>query len=69
MEVFVKEEEWNQIRKATHQGRVVGCEAFQEQMGSKLGQRPKEETDGCAVILNSSRGGSRWRLPCKDGLL
>ncbi len=44
MEVFVKEEEWNQIHKATHQGRVVGYEAFQEQMGSNLGQRPKEET-------------------------
>lgn len=46
MEASIKEDEWDHIRKATQQGRVVGSESFQEEIGSQLGRRVKGETRG-----------------------
>lgn len=37
MEASIKDGEWDQIRKATQQGGVVGDEAFQEEIGHTVG--------------------------------
>ncbi len=46
MEASIKDGEWDQIRKATQQGRVVGDEAFQEEIGHMVGRQLKGETRG-----------------------
>ncbi|MGH7427895.1 MAG: REP-associated tyrosine transposase [Candidatus Methylomirabilaceae bacterium] len=46
MEASIQEDEWDRIRTATQQGRVVGSESFQEKIGSQLGRRVKGETRG-----------------------
>jgi formylglycine-generating enzyme required for sulfatase activity len=40
------EEEWDHIRRATQQGRVVGDDAFQEEIGQTVGRRVKGEIAG-----------------------
>jgi putative transposase len=42
----VSGKEWDQIRTATQQGRVVGSDSFQEEVGSTVGRRLKGETRG-----------------------
>lgn len=46
LETSVSGNEWDQIRKATQQGRVVGSDSFQEEIGSSVGRRLKGETRG-----------------------
>ncbi len=46
LEDSVSDTEWEHIRKATQQGRVVGRESFQEEIGSKVGRRLIEERRG-----------------------
>jgi putative transposase len=46
LEGFVNTTEWDEIRKATQQGRVVGNEAFQDEIGHAVGRRLKGETRG-----------------------
>lgn len=46
LEDSVSDTEWEHIRKATQQGRVVGSESFQEEIGSKVGRRLIGETRG-----------------------
>jgi putative transposase len=46
LEDSVSDTEWEHIRKATQQGRVVGSDAFQDEIGSKVGRRLKGETRG-----------------------
>lgn len=46
LEESVKEEEWDRIRRATQQGRVVGDDAFQEEIGQAVGRRLKGKTRG-----------------------
>ena len=46
LETSVADKEWDQIRKATQQGRVVGSDSFQEEIGSRVGRRLKGETRG-----------------------
>lgn len=40
------DKEWDHIRKATQQGRVVGSDAFQDEIGSSVVRRLKGETRG-----------------------
>lgn len=46
LETSVSGKEWDHIRKATQQGRVVGSDSFQDEIGSKVGRRLKGETRG-----------------------
>lgn len=46
LETSVSGTEWDHIRKATQQGRVVGSDAFQDEIGSRVGRRLKGETRG-----------------------
>ena len=46
LESSVADKEWDQIRKATQQGRVVGSDTFQDEMSSRVGRRLKGETRG-----------------------
>ena len=46
LETSVSGKEWEQIRKATQQGRVVGSGSFQDEIGSRIGRRLKGETRG-----------------------
>lgn len=46
LEASGSDNEWDRIRKATQQGRVVGSDAFQEEIGSQVGRRLKGETRG-----------------------
>jgi len=46
VDASVPADEWDHIRKATPQGRVVGSETFQEAMGNTLGRRVTGETRG-----------------------
>lgn len=46
LEGSANDEEWDQIRRATQQGRVVGDEAFQDTIGHAVGRRLKGETRG-----------------------
>jgi putative transposase len=46
LEASVSDSEWDRIRKATQQGRVVGSESFQEEIGGKVGRRLRGETRG-----------------------
>jgi putative transposase len=46
LETSVSDQEWDHIRKATQQGRVVGSDSFQEEIGSQVGRRLKGETRG-----------------------
>jgi len=46
MEASVRHEEWEQIRKATQQGRVVGSDAFQDDIANRVGRRVRGETRG-----------------------
>ncbi|MGQ0696419.1 MAG: transposase, partial [Nitrospiraceae bacterium] len=46
LETAVSGKEWEQIRTATQQGRVVGSDSFQEEVGSTVGRRLKGETRG-----------------------
>ena len=46
LEGSVNDEEWDHIRRATQQGRVVGDDAFQEEIGQTVGRRVKGETRG-----------------------
>ena len=46
LEASVSENEWDRIRTATQQGRVVGSDAFQEEIGAQAGRRVKGETRG-----------------------
>ncbi|MEK6786447.1 MAG: hypothetical protein AABY61_13290 [Nitrospirota bacterium] len=42
----MSDNEWDRIRKATQQGRVVGSDAFQEEVGTQVGRRLIGETRG-----------------------
>ncbi len=46
LETSVSDDEWERIRKATQQGRVVGSEAFQDAIGARAGRRLKGEPRG-----------------------
>jgi putative transposase len=46
MEASINEGEWEQIRRATQRGRVVGKEGFQEEIGGRIGRRVVGETRG-----------------------
>jgi putative transposase len=46
LEDSVSDNEWDRIRTATQQGRVVGSDAFQEEIGSQVGRRLAGETRG-----------------------
>ena len=45
-ETSVSDNEWDRIRKATQQGRVVGSDVFQEETGGRVGRRLVGETRG-----------------------
>jgi putative transposase len=45
-ESAMPDNEWDRIRTATQQGRVVGSESFQEAIGEKIGRRLMGETRG-----------------------
>jgi putative transposase len=46
LETSVSDHEWERIRTATQQGRVVGSDAFQEEIGAQAGRRLNGETRG-----------------------
>ncbi len=46
LEASVVDDEWDRIRTATQQGRVVGSDAFQETIGGQVGRRLIGETRG-----------------------
>jgi len=46
LEASVSDNEWDRIRKATQQGRVVGSDVFQEEIGGRVGRRLIGETRG-----------------------
>lgn len=46
LEGFVNEAEWDQIRRTTQQGRVIGNEAFEDEIGRAVGRRLTGETRG-----------------------
>ncbi|MDH4085020.1 MAG: transposase [Nitrospira sp.] len=46
LEASISDKEWELIRRATQQGRVVGSDSFQEAIGSHVGRRLKGETRG-----------------------
>jgi putative transposase len=46
LEASISDEEWELIRRATQQGRVVGNDVFQEEISSRVGRRLKGETRG-----------------------
>lgn len=46
LEASISDNEWDRIRTATQQGRVVGSEAFQEAIGTQAGRRLIGETRG-----------------------
>jgi putative transposase len=46
LETSVSGKEWDHIRKATQQGRVVGSDSFPDEIGIKVGRRLKGETRG-----------------------
>jgi len=46
LEASISDKEWELIRRATQQGRVVGSASFQEAIGSQVGRRLKGETRG-----------------------
>jgi len=54
LETSCTEAEWDHIRKATQQGRVVGSDTFQNEMGSRVGRRLNGETRGRPKRLNRS---------------
>lgn len=39
LETSVSAKEWDQIRTATQQGRVVGNDSFQDDLGDRMGRR------------------------------
>lgn len=42
----ISDNEWDRIRKATQQGRVVGSEVFRGEIGSQVGRQLIGETRG-----------------------
>jgi len=54
LETSVSSKEWDQIRKATQQGRVVGSDSFQDEIGSRVGRRLKGETRGRPKMVDRS---------------
>jgi transcriptional regulator with XRE-family HTH domain len=46
LEVAIADKEWELIRRATQQGRVVGSDACQEEISSQVSQRLDGETRG-----------------------
>lgn len=46
LEASIVDKEWELIRRATQQGRAVGSDAFQDDIGSRVGRRLKGETRG-----------------------
>ena len=46
LETSVAAKGWDHIRNATQQGRVVGSDSFQDEIGSSVGRRLKGETRG-----------------------
>jgi hypothetical protein len=44
LETSFSDKEWDRIRKATQQGRVVGSDSFHDEIGSKVGRRLKGKT-------------------------
>ncbi len=59
MDASVAEEEWTQIRRATQQGRVVGREEFQEEIGSRAGRQ----------VMGENRGRPRKGAPVTENVL
>jgi hypothetical protein len=54
LETSFSDKERDRIRKATQQGRVVGSDSFQDEIGSKVGRRLKGETRGCPKRVDRS---------------
>lgn len=54
LETSVSDKEWDHIRKATQQGRVVGSDSFQDEIGSCVGRRLKGETRGRSKGMSQS---------------
>ncbi|GKS65799.1 hypothetical protein YTPLAS72_31030 [Nitrospira sp.] len=46
MDASISDKEWELIRRATQQERVVGSASVQEAIGSQVGRRLKGETRG-----------------------
>ena len=62
VEAHISDKEWELIRRATKQGRVVGSESFQEEIGSKVGRRLIGETRGCPRQANWPAEIALWPL-------